>query len=96
MATDPNRVTARHIHGLAAADTMRGGRTILADTDDGLRYVDPGAVFAAESTVRRLLLTTTELREDADAAGMTVAAYVRAHAAQIARQLNTILKEAQQ
>lgn len=93
MSTDPHHVTAQHIHGLAAADKMRDSNSTLADTDDGLRYINPGDVFADGSKVRRLLLASTDLREDADAAGLSISAYLKANAGRIAADLNAVLAE---
>jgi hypothetical protein len=90
MSTDPHRVTAQHIHGLAAADKMRAGGTLLVDTDDGLRFVAPGAVFAPALSVRRILLTHTDLVEDAGNAGLTLSAFLKAHAGRIAAELNQL------
>lgn len=94
MTADPHRVTAQHIYGLAAADRMRGETIILADTDDGLRYVNPNAVFADGSKVRRLLLTNTDLQEDAVASGLSMSAYLKANASRLASELNDILGNA--
>jgi hypothetical protein len=91
VATDPHRVTAQHIHGLSASDGMRGGNSVLADTDSGLRYVNPGAALVQGSGVRRILLTTTDLREDVEASGMSMSAYLRANAGRIAQELNDLL-----
>lgn len=94
MTADPHRVTAKHIHGLAAADKMRGQNSILADTDDGLRYINPSAVFAEGSKVRRLLLTGTDLQEDAAASSLSMPAYLKANATRLASELNDILGNA--
>ena len=93
VPTDPHRVTAQHIHGLAAADRMRGNNTILADTDDGLRYVTANAVFAEGSTVRRLLLTLGDLHLDAEAAGLSMSKYLDQFASRVAAELNDVLAE---
>ena len=90
MTADPHRVTTQHIHGLAAADRMRAEATILVDTDDGLRLVAPGAVFAPALNVRRILLTRTDLVEDAGNSGLTLSAYLKAHAGRIAAELNQL------
>lgn len=93
MPADPHRVTVQHIHGLAVSDRDRGGTTVLADTDVGLRYVTPAAVFGEGSNVRRLLLTDTDLREDAAAAGLSMSAYLRERAGRIATELNDVLAD---
>lgn len=93
MPADPHRVTAEHIHGLAAADKMRGERTILADTNDGLRYVSAGAVFADGSLVRRVLLTREDLVADVDGSGLSLSAYLQANAGRIAAELNDLLAD---
>lgn len=90
---DPHRVTAKHVHGLAAAERMNGDRTILADTDDGLRYVSAGSLFVEGSKVRRLLLTLEDLRDDADRAGLSMSAYLRENAARVAGELNDVMAE---
>jgi hypothetical protein len=96
VSADPHRVTAQHIHGLAAADRMRGGNSVLADTDDGLRYVNPAAVLVDDSTVRRILLTSTDLQEDAAASGATMSAFLRANAGRLAKELNDVLTETEE
>lgn len=88
MPADPHRVTRSHVRALAAADRMRGERTCLADTDDGIRFVTPGAVLTPGSGVRRLLMCRVDLVEDAANAGQTLAAYVAANAGRIAADLN--------
>ena len=91
MLTDPPRVTVQHITGLAAAGKMRGNRTVLALTTDGLGYVSPDHVIADNSNVRRMLLTLTDLREEASNAGLTVSGYLKANAARIVAELNAVL-----
>jgi predicted alpha/beta-hydrolase family hydrolase len=93
VTTEPHRVTAQHIHGLAASSRMRGSRTILADTEDGLRYVAAGDVLAAGTKVRRMLLTLGDLSDDALNAGLSLPAYLKAHASRIAAELNAVLAE---
>ena len=90
---DPHRVTAEHIRALAVADQMRGGRTCLVDTDEGIKFVTPAAVLAPGSGVRRLLMSLTDLAEDAASAGLTCAAFVKATAAEVADALNAVLAE---
>ncbi len=90
---NPHRVTAQHIHGLAASDRMRGNRTILATTDDGIRYVSADSVFADRSTTRRILLTVEDLREDAGRSGLSMSDYLRVNASRIAREINAELAE---
>jgi hypothetical protein len=97
MSTDPHRVTADHIRGLAVDPSkVRELHDVLVDTDDGIRLVTQnavGAAFTEASTIRRLLLSRTELAEDAGHAGLTVTAYVRSNAARVAAELNAVLAE---
>lgn len=91
MTTDAHHVTAQHIHGLTAASRMRGNRTILADTDDGLRYVAAGDVFSDGAKVRRVLLTLDDLRDDVRLSGLNMSTWLRQNAARVAGDLNTVL-----
>lgn len=94
MTTSPHRVTADHIRGLAVEPgTMREDRTVLADTNDGIRLVGADAVLTPGSGVRRLLLTHVDLVQDAAADGLTLAAYVRKEAGRIAREINEMLSD---
>jgi hypothetical protein len=97
MAVDRRRVTVKLIQALAVDPTkLREPRSVLVDTTAGLALVTQSAlngVFAEGSVIRRLLLTRTDLVEDADAAGLTLSAYVWANASRIAADLNTVLDE---
>lgn len=88
-----HRVTTAHIRYLAAGPARAGGQrgTALVDTDDGIRLVPAAEVLA--SGVRRLLLTRTDLAEDAAAAGRTVSEHVRAEGGRYAAELNTLIAE---
>lgn len=52
----------------------------------------PTRSCAPGSGVRRLLITRTDLIEDADHAGLTLTAFLRANAGRIAADLNAILE----
>ncbi len=90
-----HRVTAKHVNYLAAApgraDGTRG--SVLADTDHGIRLVDPGQVLAPGSGVRRVLLTRTELLDLAGGSGLAVSGFVRANAGRIARELDSLITD---
>lgn len=94
MTADPHRVTTKHIGYVAAAPTRADGNVagVLVDTDDGIRLVTANAVLAPDSGVRRLLLTSTDLAEDAAAAGVSISDYVRANAGRIAAYLNDVIR----
>lgn len=89
MTADLHRVTVRHIQGL----TVDKPNSTLADTDAGLRYIQAGAALVPGSGVRRLLLSRTELVEEAGAVNVTLAAYVRDNASRIAAELNELIGE---
>ena len=93
IAPASHRVTAQHIHGLAAADQLRGGNTILADTDAGIRYVAASSAFEPEVGVRRLLLTLEDLAADAVASGLSMSQFLRADASRIAAELNDVIAD---
>ncbi len=95
MAVTSHRVTTKHIAYLAAAPTRADGNVagVLADTDRGIALVTASAVLAPGSGVRRLLLTSTDLAEDAANAGVSVSDYVRTHAGRIAADLNAVIRE---
>ena len=94
MAVNPHRVTAEHIHGLAVADRMHTDRACLVDTDKGIRLVTADYVLAEDSTVRRMLLTRTDLIDGVHAANTTMSAYLKAHAGRIAAELNAVMEGA--
>ncbi|GAA0493986.1 hypothetical protein Ade02nite_20850 [Paractinoplanes deccanensis] len=95
MPIDPHRVTADHIRGLSVDPAkVREPHDVLVDTTEGIRLVTQaavGGVFREGSTIRRLLMSRTDLVESADYAGMTLAAYVKANAGRIAADLNSSL-----
>ena len=94
MAVNRHRVTVEHLQFLVARNgPVDHGATALVDADDGIRIVNPNLVLAPGSGVRRLLLTRIDLTEDAQAAGLTLSAYVRANAGRIAADLNAVLDE---
>ncbi|GGL12882.1 hypothetical protein [Mangrovihabitans endophyticus] len=93
MVAEPHRVTADHVRALAIADRMRGRRTCLVDSDEGICFVSPEAVLAPGSTVRRLLLSRSALTEDAAASGLSVAAFARVNGGRVAAELNNVLAE---
>ncbi len=89
-----HRVTTDHIRHLTArTGPVDHGHTVLADTDAGIRIVAAGAVLDPTSGVRRLLLTRTDVFEDANQAGLSVSAYVRERGARIAADLNELIEE---
>lgn len=98
MPTDPHRVTREHILGLSVDPVkVREPHDVLVDTDTGIRLVTQaavGAVFTPGSTIRRLLISRTDLVEQASYSGLTFSAFVRANAAKIAAELNDVMEEA--
>lgn len=87
-----DRVTADHIRYLAA----RTNTKTLVDTLDGIALVDAGSILTPGANVTRLLLTKTDLLEDAAAADQTITAYLDANAARIAAELNELRDKAAQ
>jgi hypothetical protein len=97
MATDPHRVTVQHIIALSVdPEKIRQAHTVLVDTDDGIRLVTQaavGAAFSDGSTIRRLLMSRTDLVELAGYSELTFSAYVKANAGRIAAELNIVLTD---
>jgi hypothetical protein len=97
MTADSHRVTADHIRGLSVDPArVREPHDVLVDTADGIRLVTQaavGAVFSPGSTIRRLLISRTDLIEQAGYSGLSLAAYVRANAGRIAAELNEVLAD---
>jgi predicted alpha/beta-hydrolase family hydrolase len=97
MPPDPHRVTVNHLLGLSVDPAaVQVARTVLVDTTDGVRLVTDAAAGSAlnpGSTIRRLLTSREDLAADADYAGMTLNAYIRAHGARIAADLNRVMTE---
>ncbi len=95
MTATSHRVTTKHIAYLAAAPTRADGNVagVLADTDRGIGLVTADAVLVPGSGIRRVLMTRTDLAEDAAAAGMAVSEFVRANARRIAAELNDVIQE---
>ena len=92
MAAHRHHVTVERLQFLVARDgPVTHGATALVDTDDGVRIVHPNQVLQPGSGVRRLLLTRTDVIDDAQAAGVPVSEYVRANAGRIAAELNALL-----
>lgn len=87
------RVTLEVLRGLAAGAHSRQQGTVLVWTDDGLRFMAPGAVLAPGSTARQYLYDLTSLQEEAGSYGLSVSAFLREHGAELARELNNILDE---
>ncbi|GAA3455700.1 hypothetical protein GCM10018962_75330 [Dactylosporangium matsuzakiense] len=67
------------------------GATALVDTDDGVRIVRPHLILRPRGGMRRLLMTRSDLVEDAEAAELTLSEFLRANAASIDTDLNAVL-----